>query len=212
MSGCWRRTNVSNWRSAALEAAVGHDRQGLLAVVGRGQDYEGGEREAVLPDKSALVGLAMSALQRIPANLWFLARLLTSGLVLFLGLMALSYIYPDGVITAHDLAKAGRFLVPLGYVVMVFEALVFTIAPTELSIRFFRRSPPGLVAGWLLYVPLLHGPQGWAAVAASGWIASVVNLAYFIERGASARRAAFHAIVLKCFFWTLAWPTLLGAS
>jgi hypothetical protein len=143
-------------------------------------------------------------------NVPFGLRLLASGATLVLGLMALGYIYPDEAIATDGLTKAGRLLVPLGYVVMVFEALVFTIAPAELSLRWLRQPLPGLALGWLLYVPVLHWSHGWAGLAASGWIAAMVGLGYVIERGASAWRAAFHAAALKCLFWTIAWPALLA--
>lgn len=97
-----------------------------------------------------------------------------------------------------DEAYLGIFL-SFGIPVVILEALVWTIAPIELSARFAKSTLIGAALGLLGFVAF-HWRGGLEAMMGSGWVVLVLNTSYLVLRPRSRRVAIWSTVGQKLAF------------
>ena len=126
-------------------------------------------------------------------------------------LLALSIFWPGSDESLTVLLRAGAWVVPLGFVVMAMEALVFVIAPAELSNRYVNKRLPGIMGGAFAYVAM-HGLNAWDSVVISTLFAVYFGLIYLIESRFSRQTAVLFLVIIKLFFWATALFVMLSVD
>lgn len=102
------------------------------------------------------------------------------------------------------------FLGAVMFVVLSGEALLLTVAPIEITRRLWRQPLIGALIGILIYAVGMHWSEGWEGSLLTGWIASVIAIAYLVQRRTSRRLAILQALGLKWAFAAFAFGTILS--
>lgn len=96
------------------------------------------------------------------------------------------------------------------FVVLSGEALLLTVAPIEITRRLWRQPLIGALIGILIYAVGMHWSKGWESILLTGWIASVIAIAYLVQRRTSRWLAILQALGLKWAFAAFAFFTILS--
>src|SRR5690554_6922365 len=88
----------------------------------------------------------------------------------------------------------------VGVLVYIFEAMLFTVIPIELTNKFLRSPWLGAFLGIVFYGPVYHWSNGAFSVFITIWIVLVLNSSYIILRQRSRRVAICSTIGLKIIF------------
>lgn len=140
------------------------------------------------------------------------AIFLVSSLALIIGVVGLGLLSPGDGLAPEAIQRPSPFvLATLGALVTGLEAVIFTIVPIEAARRALNNAWIGVGIGGLGYIVIMHWDNGWLGLATSGWIWSVVTIAYLLDRPISFLRASLQAIGLKWVFWSFAFSSLVSA-
>ena len=137
------------------------------------------------------------------------AIILITTLLLFGGLAVASYLLPTH--TAGEIEKLkelghisrGQFLA-VGILVVILEALFWTVAFVELGAKFAKSPLLGAALGVFSYSVVHHWSGGFKAIVMSGWIVLVLNASYVVLRQRSRLVAVLSTVAHKLAFLTVA--------